>query len=152
MLSDSYFLFDSCYKIEHASYVGGKYLTSEYIKTTLENIMNHSGTSLVAQWLRIHLPMQGTWVRALVWEDPTCHGAIKPVRHNYWACCALEPVSHNYWAHVPQLWSPRASSPCSATREATAMRSSCTTTKSSPCSLQPEKSPRAATKTQHSQK
>ena len=28
------------------------------------------GTSLVAQWLRIHLPMQGTWVRALVWEDP----------------------------------------------------------------------------------
>ena len=40
-------------------------------------------TSLVAQWLRIHLPMQGTWVRALVWEDPTCHGATKPVRHNY---------------------------------------------------------------------
>ena len=25
--------------------------------------------SLVAQWLRIHLPMQGTWVRALVRED-----------------------------------------------------------------------------------
>ena len=41
------------------------------------------GASLVAQWLRIHLPMQGTWVRALVWEDPTCHGATKPVRHNY---------------------------------------------------------------------
>ena len=39
--------------------------------------------SLVAQWLRIHLPMQGTWVRALVWEDPTCHGATKPVRHSY---------------------------------------------------------------------
>ena len=41
------------------------------------------GASLVAQWLRIRLPMQGTWVRALVWEDPTCHGATKPVRHNY---------------------------------------------------------------------
>ena len=41
------------------------------------------GTSLVAQWLRIPLPMQGTQVRALVWEDPTCHGATKPVRHNY---------------------------------------------------------------------
>ena len=40
-------------------------------------------TSLVAQWLRIRLPMQGTWVQALVWEDPTCHGATKPVRHNY---------------------------------------------------------------------
>ena len=25
----------------------------------------------------------GTWVPALVWEDPTCHGATKPVRHNY---------------------------------------------------------------------
>ena len=41
--------------------------------------------------------MQGTWVQALVWEDPTCHGATKPVRHNYWAC-ALEPACHNYWS------------------------------------------------------
>ena len=39
--------------------------------------------SLVVQWLRIHLPMQATWVRALVWEDPTCCGATKPVRRNY---------------------------------------------------------------------
>ena len=38
--------------------------------------------SLVAQWLRICLPMQGTRVRALVWEDPTCHGAAGPVSHN----------------------------------------------------------------------
>ena len=43
----------------------------------------HSRASLVAQWLRIHLPMQRTQVRALVWEDPTCRGATKPVRHNY---------------------------------------------------------------------
>ena len=41
------------------------------------------GTSLVVQWLRICLPMQGTWVRSLVWEDPTCHGATKPMHHNY---------------------------------------------------------------------
>ena len=40
-------------------------------------------TSLVAQWLRIRLSMQGTRVRALVREDPTCRGATKPVRHNY---------------------------------------------------------------------
>ena len=59
-------------------------------------------TSLVAQWLRIHLPMQWTRVRALVREDPKCRGATKPVHHNYWAC-GLEPESHNYWAHVPQL-------------------------------------------------
>ena len=41
------------------------------------------GASLVAQWLRICLLMQGTRVRALVWEDPTCHGAAGPVSHNY---------------------------------------------------------------------
>ena len=41
------------------------------------------GSFLVAQWLRIHLPMQGTQVRALVQEDPTCRGATKPVHHNY---------------------------------------------------------------------
>ena len=39
--------------------------------------------SLVAQWLRIHLPMQGTWVQSLVREDPTCHRATKPLCHNY---------------------------------------------------------------------
>ena len=39
--------------------------------------------SLVVQWLRILLPMQGTWVRALAREDPTCRGAAKPVHHNY---------------------------------------------------------------------
>ena len=39
--------------------------------------------SLVAQWLRICLPMQGTRVRALVREDPTCCRATRPVRHNY---------------------------------------------------------------------
>ena len=39
--------------------------------------------SLVAQWLRVWLPMQGTRVRALVWEDPTCRGATGPVSHNY---------------------------------------------------------------------
>ena len=38
--------------------------------------------SLVAQWLRICLLMQGTRVRALVWEDPTCRGAAGPVSHN----------------------------------------------------------------------
>ena len=42
----------------------------------------------------------------LVQEDPTGHGATKPVRHNYWAC-ALEPASHNYWARVPQLLKPK---------------------------------------------
>ena len=61
--------------------------------------VNHIRTSLVAQWLRICLPMQGTQVWSLVLEDPTCRGATKPVCHNYWACMpqllkpmCLEPV------------------------------------------------------------
>ena len=37
--------------------------------------------------------MQGTRVRALVQDDPTCRGATKSVRHNY-------------WARVPQLPKP----------------------------------------------
>ena len=58
-------------------------------KVSYEKCRNHirkrvnGGASLVAQWLRICLPMQGRRVRALVWEDPTCRGAAKPVRHNY---------------------------------------------------------------------
>ena len=43
----------------------------------------YAGASLVAQRLRICLPMQGTRVRALVREDPTCRGATRPVSHNY---------------------------------------------------------------------
>ena len=63
------------------------------------------GASLMAQWLRIRLPVQGTQVRTLVQEDPTCRRATKSVRCNYLAC-ALEPASHNYRARVPQLLKP----------------------------------------------
>ena len=56
-------------------------------------------TSLVAQWLRICLPMKGTQVQSLVQEDPTCRGAAKPVRHNY-------------WAHAQQLLNPGYSRAC----------------------------------------
>ena len=41
------------------------------------------GASLVVQWLRIRLQMQGTQVRALVREDPTCRRTTKPVCHSY---------------------------------------------------------------------
>ena len=73
--------------------------------TAFSCIRSRYWASLLAQWLRIRLPMQGTRVRALVWEDPTYHGATKLVCHNYWAC-TLEPTSHNCWAHVPQLLKP----------------------------------------------
>ena len=54
--------------------------------------------SLVVQGLRIHLTMQGTWVRSLVQEDSTYCKATKPVSHNYWAC-ALKPVVCNKRSH-----------------------------------------------------
>ena len=52
----------------------------DYIK---EKENNMTGASLVAQWLRIRLPMQGTQVRALVRKDPTSRRATKPMCHNY---------------------------------------------------------------------
>ena len=41
------------------------------------------GTSLVVQWLRIHLLMHRTLVGSLVLEDPTCRGAAGPLHRNY---------------------------------------------------------------------
>ena len=55
--------------------------------------------SLVVQWLRIHLVMQGTRVHFLIQEDPTCREATKPVCHNY-CVYALEARSHTYQAHM----------------------------------------------------
>ena len=52
----------------------------DYLRFIIKSL---NRASLVAQWLRIRLPMQGTRVRAPVWEDPTCHGAAGPVSHNY---------------------------------------------------------------------
>ena len=52
------------------------------LKVVASAIKTAIRASLVAQWLRICLLMQGTRVRALVWEDPTCHGAAEPVSHN----------------------------------------------------------------------
>ena len=74
-------------------------------------------TSLVVQWLRIRLPMQGTWVQSLGQEDPTCRRATKPTSHNCWARAPqlLKPACSR--ACVPQLLSPHA-----ATTEAHAPR------------------------------
>ena len=54
----------------------------------------------MAQWLRIHLSMQGTQVRALVWEDPTCRRATKPRAPQLLSLC--------FTAHKPQILNPRA--------------------------------------------
>ena len=57
-----------------------------------------SRTSLVAQWIRVHLPGQDTRVQSLVLEDFTC-------------CRATKPVSHNHRAHVLQVLKPERPEP-----------------------------------------
>ena len=46
----------------------------------------------MVQWLRIHLPMQGTGVQSLVQEDPTCHKATKPMHQLPSQCAATKPA------------------------------------------------------------
>ena len=73
----------------------------QYCKSTILQFFKKfkkilSGTSLVVQWLRIHLPMQGTWVRSLVGElrshMPWGNEAhMSPLLSPH----ALEPACHN---------------------------------------------------------
>ena len=66
----------SCVNVESQGHICGRVAPGSQNKRI-------RGASLVAPWLRICLPVQGTQVRALVWEDPTCRGATRPVSHNY---------------------------------------------------------------------
>ena len=80
--------------------------------------------------------------RSLVWEDPTCCRATKPMHHNHWLC--PEPGSRNYW-------SPSALEP-----ELFDERNHCNEKPTSCNSEQPpfsatRESPQAATKAQHRQ-
>ena len=84
------------------------------------------GTSLVAQLLRICLPMQGHGFEPWSGKIPHAAEQLSP------CATTTEPACRNYW-------SSRTQSPCSATREATARRSQRTATKGSPRSPQLEK-------------
>ena len=53
---------------------------------------NYPGTSLGVQWLRVCLPMQGTWVQSLVREDPTCYGGNQALTPE-----VPKPVSPRAW-------------------------------------------------------
>ena len=62
----------------------------------------------MAQWIRICLPMQGTWVQSLGPGDSTYHRATKPVATATEPTCprAHAPQQKKPWqgeAHVPQL-------------------------------------------------
>ena len=103
---------------------GFRILSSATCKSFLQRVAKafkrrEHRTLLVVQWLRSHLPMQGTWIGSLVQEDPTCHRATNP-------------TCHNCWAHVPR-------SPCSAMRSHHDEKPHAPRLESSPCSLLLEK-------------
>ena len=60
--------------------------------------------------------MQATWVQSPIQEDPTYHGATKPMCYNYWAH-DLRPESRNPWAHVPQILQPACPRACALQQE-----------------------------------
>ena len=91
---------------------------------TIHLILYGWGPSLVIRWSRICLPVQETWGRSLVlgrsyvqWSNYAC----EPQR---WSLC--------FRVLEAQLLSLCTQSPSSATKEATTIRSLCTTMKSSP--------------------
>ena len=69
-----------------------------------------SRTYLVAQWMGICLPIQGTQFQSLVWEDSACRVAAKLESCNYEPMCCKDG-------------SPHTLEPVLATKEATPVRS-----------------------------
>ena len=57
-----------------------KFNSSAGSQAALKDIL---GLPWWVHWLRIGLPMQGTWVRSLGWADPTYCKAAKSERHSY---------------------------------------------------------------------
>ena len=100
---------------------------SQFLCSAIKTLLPR--TSLVVQWLRVHLSMQGTCVLSLVQEDSTCRGATKLMYHNYWVH-TLEPELRNKRNHI--------------------IRSPCTSRMSRPFHHTKE-SPSPATKTQRNQ-
>ena len=77
-------------------------------------------------------------------EDSTCCRASKPMCHNYQAACC------NYWS--PSVLEPVLGNKRMVGFSASILRSPRMQLEQSPCSQQPEKSPRAATKSHSNQK
>lgn len=112
-------------------------------------ILNVADQTLVVQRFRIRLLKQGTWVRPLFWEDPTCLGVkLSSVHYNYW-CLPQRPAILSYWSPG----APRAPEPTSlATREATATRNPKTKIQRVAPTLCTRESLWQQVKTQHRQK
>nr|XP_058899850.1 lysophosphatidylcholine acyltransferase 2 isoform X2 [Kogia breviceps] len=88
VLRQLFALFDRCSHLGRKNSVFGQHGLELSTPSFIIPSRNTCWASLVAQWLRVHLPMQGIWVRAPVQEDPTCRGAAGPVSHGRWACAS----------------------------------------------------------------
>ena len=72
--------------------------------TLLEvSFLDHPSKSLVAQWWRIHLPVQETWVQFLVQEDPRGCEATKAGHLNDWSLCSIARDAAT-WEAVLRSW------------------------------------------------
>ena len=76
------------------------------------SIMNRVNVKSVGQglpwwseWLRICLAVQGTWLRALLQDNPTCYRATNSMCHDSWAS-APEPTCWSTEAFMPQACVP----------------------------------------------
>ena len=105
----------------------------------LPSLISLNRTSLVAQWIRIRLPMQATQIWSRSGKIP--HATTKPKCQDDRAC-ALEPASHNYHTNVLQLLSPLCLEPVVCNKRSRWRKNPLHHTRSSPCSPQLEKAHR----------
>ena len=96
------FIRDTVFCLWDVYILGQRMESSCYFRTKL-NIKFSRGTFLVVQWLRIHLPKQGTQVRSLVGE------LRSHIPQGNWvhglqllSLCTLEPKCHRYRICTPQ--------------------------------------------------
>ena len=75
------------------------FLLQIYTWITQETRLFGPVTSLVAQWLRLRLPRQGTQDQFPAQEDSTCCGATMPVSHSFSSPVCLEPGLHSKSSH-----------------------------------------------------
>ena len=80
------------------------------LNSDLKRIQKGGGASLVVQWLRIRLSMQGTRVLFLVWEDSTCCRAIESAHHKVTEP-KVDPRDTTAEAHSPRPHAPQEKPP-----------------------------------------
>ena len=103
----------------------------------------------MARWIRICLPVQGTWVQSLVQEGFTGR-AVNPVDHNFWICSRARVLQlPRLRSAAPEVHIARAGPP---QWEAAAGGKPARSSEQRPLFVATSKSPCKATKTQWSQK